>query len=109
LRATTTLGGELLEQVHGQIPFGKVPLQAENPLDRLPPKSAEEQFTENWQPELRRVIDNGEQVGRYKVIQVTCWFDWDGYVVPERRWGQLPPSMAASARFLGKLRKERSG
>ena len=34
------------EQVHGQIPFGKVPLQADKPLDQLPPNLAEEPFVD---------------------------------------------------------------
>ena len=72
------------EQVHGQIPFGKVPLQAEKPLEQLPPNLAEEQFVD---------IEDGELVGRYRVIQVKYWFLWDDYVVPERRWGQFPNSL----------------
>ena len=70
------------EQVHGQIPFGKVPLQADKSLDQLPPNLAEEQFVD---------IEDGERVGRYQVIQVKYWFLWDDcWKEPHDPWGYPP-------------------
>jgi len=77
------------EQVHGQIPFGKVPLQAEKPPVWLPPYLSEEQYIEGSQPVD---IEDGELVGRYQVIQVKYWFLWeDCWKGPHDQWG-YPPS-----------------
>ncbi len=74
------------EQVHGQIPFGKVPLQAEKPLEQLPPNLAEELLVDIVD------IEDGELVGRYVVIQVKYWFLWeDCWKAHDDPWG-YPPS-----------------
>ncbi len=79
------------EQVHGQIPFDKVPLQADKPLDRLPPYLSEKQYFERYIDGYKIAdIVAGELVGRYRVIQVKYWFLWDDYVVPQSRWGLRP-------------------